>query len=382
MPAVDGKKPSILGVFGALNSTYVTVHQNRCVVVRNKNANCMKCADACTSDCITYEDNHLNIEPSRCVGCGTCATVCPSCALEAHNPSDSELVSKCEKSKAANGGKIVISCIEKVNEAKQAFKEDAIVLTVCLGRIEESVLLKLVSGGARDLTLVHGDCENCQLAPGMKTCHKVIETTKVLLDTWEANADIKLQNEFPDCVLSDGEGAELSLSEESFEEIREEKESRECVAKYLRVMADGTLPHFIPDRRERLLDALADLGEPKEEKINTRLWGHIKIDLKKCVGCKMCTVFCPTGALAQFVEEKTGTDGIEHRPSDCVKCCCCRDICLGEAIEMEDEIYAPHISSGEVERYYLPARTTEDGGPHSILRHISKLLDDPEIYER
>ena len=381
MPAAKEEKPSILGVFGALNSTYVTVHQNRCVVVRNKNAQCMKCADACTSNCITYEDNHLNIEPSKCVGCGTCATVCPSCALEAHNPSDSELVLKCEKSAEANGGKLVIACVEKINQAKQKFAADGVAVVVCLGRLDESVLLTLVSKGIKDITLVCGNCDACQLAPGAKTCDKVLSTTKTLLEAWNADAKISSQGEFDDFVLSD-DGTESLLANEIFEEIRNEKESRECVAKYLKVMSDGTLPHFIPDRRERLLDVLASFGEPQTKKIDTRLWGHIKIDLKKCVGCMMCTVFCPTGALAQSAQDKSGTSGIEHRPSDCVKCCCCKDICLGQAIEIEDEIYAPLISNGEVERYYLPSRTTDDGGAHSILRHISKLLDDPEIYER
>lgn len=77
---------NLMELFEKLESQNITVHQNRCVSVRNRNASCMRCAEACTSGCISYSDNTIIIAPEKCVGCGTCATVCPTCALEAHKP--------------------------------------------------------------------------------------------------------------------------------------------------------------------------------------------------------------------------------------------------------------------------------------------------------
>ena len=68
---------NFLGLLEQLQSADITVHQGRCAVVRNRNATCMKCADVCTSGCISYDDNELVIEPERCIGCGTCARACP-----------------------------------------------------------------------------------------------------------------------------------------------------------------------------------------------------------------------------------------------------------------------------------------------------------------
>ena len=86
---------NFLGLLEKLQSADITVHQNRCAVVRNRNATCMKCAEVCTSGCISYNDNELIISPEKCIGCGTCATVCPTCALEAHRPNDAELLHRC-----------------------------------------------------------------------------------------------------------------------------------------------------------------------------------------------------------------------------------------------------------------------------------------------
>ena len=74
--------------FMAVDSGAIRVHRERCAKVRNRNVDCLKCAAACTSGCISLEDGELVIDASKCVGCGTCATVCPTCALESLYPSD------------------------------------------------------------------------------------------------------------------------------------------------------------------------------------------------------------------------------------------------------------------------------------------------------
>ena len=64
--------------FAAVDSGAIRVHRERCAKVRNRNVDCLKCAAACTSGCISLEDGELVIDASKCVGCGTCATVCPT----------------------------------------------------------------------------------------------------------------------------------------------------------------------------------------------------------------------------------------------------------------------------------------------------------------
>ncbi len=48
-----------------------SAYGDRCAKVRNRNVACLKCAEACTSGCISIVDDELVIDSDKCVGCGT-----------------------------------------------------------------------------------------------------------------------------------------------------------------------------------------------------------------------------------------------------------------------------------------------------------------------
>ncbi len=84
-------------------------------------------------------------------------------------------------------------------------------------------------------------------------------------------------------------------------------------------MKDGTLPHFIPRSARAIAGRIGAARGACERQAETRLWGAVVIDGTKCVSCRMCATFCPTGAIAKF-DDADGTLGVAHTPGDCVKC--------------------------------------------------------------
>ena len=207
---------NFLGLLEKLQSADITVHQNRCAVVRNRNATCMKCAEVCTSGCISYNDNELIISPEKCIGCGTCATVCPTCALEAHRPNDAELLHRCIQAMRAADGEVVIACEQIVNAAEGLLDLEKVVPVTCLGRVEESLLVTLAVAGAKHVSLVEGKCASCEHATGFHMAEQVRDTANTLLETWNSDTRVDLTSKFPHQVRLEGKssfdaGKRLSL---------------------------------------------------------------------------------------------------------------------------------------------------------------------------
>ena len=489
-----GRAPRHVGAaLLAMPGAAVRVRQERCAKVRNRNVECLRCAEACTSGCIALEGGQLVIDPTRCVGCGTCATVCPTCALEAVNPSDAELVADCLKAArpaegcapgagelpeggagpvpaaagaeaggGAAGSEVVIACSQVTAALGGLLDPTAYAPVVCAGRVDESLLATLAAAGVTRVTVACGRCERCAQRHGIDTARLVADTVGVLLDAWGAALAVSVAEGVPTSVLSAGAAPKDAARrlEAFFAQERACAPVRGCedvpaggvapvreaaqddagaggadvgggagaggavacvdaeasrglapavaapagvaeredahgpgmrfywgsthgrkVGRTLHVMRDGTLPHFLPDRRERLLDALAALGEPQAPRVACRLWGTVVIDGTRCTSCRMCATFCPTGAIRRF-DDEDGALGVEHLPGDCVKCGSCRDICPAGAISLRDEVGTAYLVTGGSHRYVMAPRPVSlADNPHQILDTM-RLNMAADIFER
>lgn len=435
-------EPTVTRALQALQSDHVHVCQERCLLVRNRNAECLRCAQACTSGCISYNEQTkmLDIDQARCVGCGTCATACPTCALEARGPNDTELLACLQGALNASASKKIAIVCEKAGIAQ----DECTVRLTCLGRIDESALLQLATWGAREVTLTCGACNACEHKPGRTVVEEVCESANTLLGLWDGTMHVELKEVGPaaeptglaaqetraDRTATHGKIAQVdqqiqtacadrtatqsaieqvnqliqsagtgkvaeqgtatrdedgpNLSAEASDDKAAATDQVDRPLKRLKVMADGTLPHFVPDRRERLLDALADLGEgptDSQAMARTRLWGHVVIDTDKCTSCRMCATFCPTGAIVKF-DTPDGTFGVDHYAADCVKCLCCQTICRSQAIVVEDTVPANVLVNAVPERHIMRPVRVPKGGVHSIMNSMRDLLGLPEVFER
>lgn len=473
---------NIIGVLDGVASSCVAVNQTRCAKVRNRNVACLKCAQACTSGCIALVDGELRIDASKCVGCGTCATVCPTCALEARNPTDAELLAACRE--RVRGGSVTIACKLLLEALGPLADAGACAQVVCTGRVDESLLVQLAADGCTQVNIACGQCQRCRQEQGLETTQMVVDNARTLLQAWgcACSFDIRFPSELllggatpldakaaeeaffslmrgnapvnplppepalrhssaegdpnapgtgsacgdpntaggDDCAAGtreqggcegaaavmgggapnaapssslgaegagEGHGAQGTapqpLTGEALEEALgtffKKRVKVRTQSSLLKVMKDGTLPHFLPDRRERLLNALAQLGEPRVDSLQTRLWGCVVIDATKCSSCQMCATFCPTGAISKYRDED-GTFGVTHFPGDCVKCGSCRDICKEGAVMLLDSVARSYLLDGVVHRYIMRPRAVELG-PHQMKDTMQQYMDIP-IYER
>ena len=359
-----------MGRLERLEGYGLAVRNERCVRVRNRHASCVRCAEACTSGALSLRDGALTVNEALCVGCGTCATVCPTCAIEARHPVDGELLAAAHRALRA-GREAVFACHRAFEQAPAACAAAGAIELACLSRMEESLAMRLFADGAQCVRLLHGACEGCPRENGFASVKLVRDTVDSLLETWGLNCEYDVQQVGSEVKVAAADAA--APQHVATGGIR----AASAFRKPAHVQADGTLPHFVPLRRHALLDALADLGNPVRPDLDTRLWGHVSIDMSACRSCKMCAVFCPTGALQKYVGED-GHGGVEHYPAECVHCGLCQDICPVQAITSSTAVPTSMLADGKTERYPMPdpAWTT---GPDQILRKMTPQIHSREV---
>ncbi|MBR2836185.1 MAG: 4Fe-4S binding protein [Coriobacteriales bacterium] len=400
-----------------LSGPDLLIHPERCVLVRHKNADCLKCAEACTSGAISANEDGLAVDPDKCIGCGTCASVCPTCALEPAAPDDQILAKSAAAVVKDTQGCVTFACSNALEDAGKK-KVPGCVEVACLGRIEPTELIELAARGALRVFMAHGDCDTCPHASGRSVAEYSADEARDLLEAFGLEMAIDFCDDVPvlePAAQETPEGAskvrsftlkhlakleatprelidaasDIVAEREGFEDglycqpkPKEEDETtanddaseeEESPQKLPHVAKDGALPQFVPVRRTRLFNCLKALGEPVLETLQTGLWGTVSIDPDRCDSCRMCAVFCPTGALRRHDGE--GDDfGVTHQATFCVQCGTCEAICPQGAITVSPETNLANFMRGQKELLAMKRPDWEPNQYDSIFKKMIGLL--------
>ena len=417
----------MINLIDEMNSPLLAVEPQRCVLVRHRNGECLRCAAVCTTGAISLGEEGIVVSPEKCIGCGTCASACPTGCLTAANPTDEELFGAVEAALAENEGRVAIACERAFAMASgNRMKRDScdatapsfvpgkiagatsdgrpLVGVVCLGRVDESLLVEATARGARSIQLISGPCESCPHRCGGALSDEIIvsaETLLAALGTPSPIDRIRLQHASdtreilrlrPTASAQDdtnavnaatvADASEDCLSESGYPVApptgESQQDSRE--PQFAHVQADGTLPHFVPERRLRLFNSLKALGTPAAPTVTTRLWGQVTIDTELCRSCRMCTVFCPAGALTRF-DAANDAFGVEHRSALCMQCRLCETICPEQAITVAEEVSADEFLSGKKFRFTMQPIGWNPGAEDSIASRMARFIKVDNLQE-
>lgn len=412
----------MIHIIDGLDSPLLAVQPDRCVLVRNRNGECLRCAAVCTTGAISLTDEGIVVSPERCIGCGTCASACPTGCLTAANPTDEELFAAVESALARHDGRVAIACetacalAQRDADDEGAFApgtpvgttEDgrAIIGVVCLGRVDESLLVEATARRAQSIQLISGRCETCAHRCGGALCDEIAASAANLLAAMGVPSPLeriqlksaedasKLLRLRPTASAQDGAAgipaeAETKGGKPQAQRKRVNPASRtalvpgankDFVPEFTHVQSDGTLPHFVPPRRLRLFNSLKALGTPAKSTVATRLWGQVDIDTELCRSCRMCTVFCPTGAVSRF-DAGEGTFGVEHRSALCMQCRLCEVICPEQAITVSDTVSTEEFLAGTKFRFAMQPIGWNPGAEDSIASRMARFIKVDNVQE-
>ena len=358
-----------------MQSPLLNVHPQRCILVRNRNASCLKCAEVCTTGAISRSEDGIVVDPGLCIGCGTCATACPTCCLEAINPTDDELSHRVAEA-VANTRRVAFACETALssldqNQPTQLWKledETGIIPIACLGRIDESILVEAAARGAESVSLISASCQTCAHSHGGELCDQVCHSASALLHAAKSHTTIERVH-VKDTQILPAESNAGTPSPTPKTQPEQPNDKRRLAP----VQSDGTLPHHLPSRRKRLFNSLRQLGASSSNPVGSRLWGSVDIDVDLCRSCRMCTVFCPTGALSRF-DSKDGTFGVEHRPTLCVQCRACETICPEHAISVSESVDLDSFLTGKKRHFVMKPLDWNPSSPDAIATRMARFI--------
>ena len=356
----------VLSYADYLKVSPLAIDEDRCVAVRNRNATCRRCCDACLAAAITVQQNMVSVDPDVCVRCGVCTTVCPTCALSLLEPTSAQVLSSTLKTADRPRGMGILACARAA--ARHEADPERFAEVPCLGAVGEPELLGLAAAGLDDILLVDGDCATCKYGAADGFITTSVHQAADMLEAVGAQAIITRTSQFPPEVLSPrranvrGEdrrgllaqtGRSMrsvagNVAKKTMEEKLGGAQARPRTLKdRLSAGHSGRMPTFQPEGNFQLLECLEKTAErpeglsTSEVALETRRFGSLAIDADQCSGCGLCVLFCPTAALshAEFDRpEREDRKYLEFSAELCTQCGLCRDVCLRKCLEVSPKV--------------------------------------------
>jgi len=300
-----------------------------CAHSRSKQTGCTQCIDVCSTRAIRASGDHVEVEPHLCMGCGACATVCPSGAMTYAYPGPADLGSRLRAllatyAKAGGRDACVLLHAEDGRDAiarlaRRGKGLPAHVIPVEVHHVASAGLdtwLAALAWGASSVAVLATGSEAPQYAAALRFQMSIGDTI--------ANA-LGYQGEHFRVV----DGARTDALERG-------------LWSWPRPLASRVAATFAPsgDKRTALglaLDHLAAHAPVPQRVIPLPAgapFGAIGVDRDACTMCMACVGACPEGAILDSPE----TPQLRLIETKCVQCGICAKTCPENAIALVPQL--------------------------------------------
>lgn len=330
----------------------IEVDQERCTAVNQY------CQETCVYNCPAeaISNGKKIIDESKCHGCGSCVATCPNGALGFKNLKDETLIRNVlHDSKGKTVFRFGCSHSYKYHSKNENFNIDQLAsLEVdCLARLYEGILLLPLAAGVAHVWIDTAACVGCRRNDSTLVLARITDNVEGAI-TWL----IQLGNDKNRLVMASDPPDEVIVEAKNLHEKLNNLDRRAFFthfgngvkAKTIGIVGDFA-DHVItdPDRKERmavkpneranyppfhrvvLLAVISKLFLSSQISDQMLSFPEMLIG-QQCKLCNICSRLCPTGALEQKKDGKSGRGSIIYRPAKCIHCKKCQDKCFEKQI--------------------------------------------------
>ena len=305
---------------------YFAYRENICAHSRSEITGCIACIEVCSTQAITADGNHVKVDPHLCMGCGACATVCPSGAMSYQFP------------RVADRGAQMKQLLSAYREAGG---RDACIVFHDGGQGQD-LLVKSAAAGvglpARALPLATWHIASIGLDLLLPAIAYGATNVAVLASgrTDPAYAEaVREQMVIGETIL---QGLGFEGTHFAFIDTASHVELERELASLTPARVPALAASFLlsNDKRTAIEFAVEHLAKHAPVKVDEIAlpegspWGEIVVDRGKCTMCMACVGACPESALMDGVDQPL----LKFLERNCVQCGLCEATCPEEAISL------------------------------------------------
>jgi ferredoxin len=305
---------------------YVQYEEKLCAHSRNTKTGCTRCIDACATGAVVSLGDKIWAHPFLCMGCGDCATTCPTGALRFAYPGVADIGARLRRLLSvyrAAGGQDAALLFHNGTSGRALISR--------LARLGKGLPARVVPIEVHGVATVGIDVVLGAVAYGASQVFSLLDDD----GADEHGTLLEQQARLADAILNG-----LGFSGTHWQVVRaEEPSALEAALWSSRPAATVSAPatfHLSNRKRETLDFAIHHLvqqaSEPPEQIAlpSGSPFGALAINASRCTLCKACIGACPSSALLD-AEDAPKLLFIEQ---NCVQCGLCEATCPEQAISL------------------------------------------------
>jgi len=343
-----------------------------CAHSRSAKAGCNNCIDTCSTGAIAADGDHIKVEPHLCMGCGGCASVCPSGAMTHVYPRVTDLGRRLKTLLAtygAAGGNDACLLFHNAGESRELILKlgrrarpgkggglpaRVIPLEVhSVAALGIDTLLGALAYGASQVLLLASAQEYEEYGPAVEQQMRHAQTLVSALGY--AGVHFKLFAAQDAAALEREVGALAPAATvpaaASFHLGQEKRSTLEFAIEHL-------ARHAPTPREEIALQA----GAP---------WGRVKVNRETCTLCMACVGACPVSALVDGRDQPM----LKFIERNCVQCGLCVSTCPEKAVTLAPRLLlSPKAKEEQLLHQAVPFNCVRCGTPFGNKQMIDNML--------
>ncbi|MBN2471300.1 MAG: 4Fe-4S binding protein [Anaerolineae bacterium] len=333
MPSTLG---TLLEMLDKFSDQTPQLDENHCLnFLHNRAGRCTACVEACPVEAIQVGPVPV-IDGGACLACDACTAVCPTAALQGQR---APLAVWRDALKQEEGGAVFVCRAVGGGQFEAA-------RIPCASALTPELLIGLGLEGRTQVTVFTAECAACPVQATLEQAHRAIADARAFLALLGIDLAVRLEEGRPPVAEVQPRPAAAVSRRGFLSALWNPPVSRSRPDDSLDELAETGIGW----RRALLLNALLR-HVPADTEVTLPsqpgLWGAYEVDEERCMGCQMCTQFCPTGALASTVDEESGDVALWFSAARCTACGLCERVCFKDALKLTPTVPLAALMAGD-----------------------------------